>query len=227
MKEIPIIFENDEIIIVNKPAGVSVQGGAGIKHPLDETLSEQLGYKVHLVHRLDKETCGLLIVAKTPFAASVWTKLIASGSVKKEYTAVCFGVPKVKGQPRYKGTIQAQVSKGVKEMHAITRFHVEKTWKISIDKGGSDSENEPSQEIELAKINLTLGTGRMHQIRIHLADSGAPIAGDDRHGDFKLNKIAKKAGIKSLLLCSRRITLPINGEPQTFEIEDPFTVYEQ
>ena len=64
MKTFSIIFENEEILLVNKEGGVSVQGGAGIAHPLDAELSIQLGYKIFLVHRLDKETSGILVVAK-------------------------------------------------------------------------------------------------------------------------------------------------------------------
>ena len=92
MKEIPIIYENNEILIVNKRAGLAVQGGEGVKNPLDSLLSEQLGAKVYPVHRLDKETSGLLVVAKTSAAAHLWTGIIASGQVKKEYQALCFGL---------------------------------------------------------------------------------------------------------------------------------------
>lgn len=83
MKTISVIYENDEIILVNKEAGVSVQGGAGIAHPLDEELPKQLGCRIHLVHRLDKETAGILIVAKNPSAAAKWTKLIQTEQVQK------------------------------------------------------------------------------------------------------------------------------------------------
>ena len=93
MATFSIVFQNDEIIIVNKPNGVSVQGGVGISHPLDKELALQLGQPVHLVHRLDKETSGLLIVAKNAAAATKWTSLIGSKQVKKEYTAICVGHP--------------------------------------------------------------------------------------------------------------------------------------
>ena len=74
MNKISILYEDDEILLVNKEYGVSVQGGAGIAHPLDEELSNQLGYKIFLVHRLDRETSGILIVAKNSRAASTWTR---------------------------------------------------------------------------------------------------------------------------------------------------------
>ena len=65
MSVLPIVFENEEIFVVNKPKGVAVQGGEGVKHPLDEMLTQQVGYKIYPVHRLDKDTSGLLVVAKT------------------------------------------------------------------------------------------------------------------------------------------------------------------
>ena len=86
---IPIIYDNSEIFIINKKAGMSVQGGEKVSHPLDEELSRQTGQKVYLVHRLDKDTSGLMIVAKTPAAANKWTKLIGSKEVEKEYIAIC------------------------------------------------------------------------------------------------------------------------------------------
>ena len=85
MNTIPILYDNDEIFVINKPSGLPVQGGQGIKHSLDVDFSEQVGFKVYLVHRLDKDTCGLMIVTKNPIAANKWTKLIASKIAKKEY----------------------------------------------------------------------------------------------------------------------------------------------
>ena len=74
---IPIIYQNYEIFIINKPAGLAVQGGERITHSLDKDFAEQVGSKVYLVHRLDKETAGLMVVAKSAFAAGKWSKLIS------------------------------------------------------------------------------------------------------------------------------------------------------
>lgn len=245
MKEIPIIFENDEIFIINKPAGVSVQGGEGISHPLDVEFSKKVGYKIHLVHRLDKETCGLMIIAKNAKAASKWIQLISSKQVQKEYTAICFGEPLLDGKKQKSGTITDSLIKRKtfknQEMSAVTHFEVEETFTRTVEvqkiqqnlkESPENSQNlkEKSEStesiekipLEFSKIRLTLGTGRMHQIRIHLASVSAPICGDDKHGDFRLNKIAKKSlKIKNLLLCSKRLTLPIDGKERTFEIELP------
>ena len=239
MQQIPILFENDEIFVINKPAGVAVQGGQGIAHPLDEEFSKQVGFKVYLVHRLDKETAGLMVVAKNPKAASKWIELIASKQVQKEYTAVCFGEPLINGRKQKNGTISGAVvkknGKNEREQAAVTNFTVEEVWEKEIAESSSamtepsnpemtdSAKSDEKKLLSFSKIHLKLGTGRMHQIRIHLASVGAPICGDDRHGNFKLNKLAKKhLKIKNLLLCSSRLTIPVaDGKSKTFEIELP------
>lgn len=225
MQKIPVIFENDEILIINKPAGVSVQGGEGIAHPLDAELSKQAGYKIYLVHRLDKETCGLMIVAKSSEAASKWIKMISSKLVQKEYTAICFGEPEIKGKKQKSGVIRGNVETHGREQVAETYFEVLGTKKITkeYEKQNENGENEKkSTEFTVSRLHLTLGTGRMHQIRIHLSKANCPIIGDDKHGNFKMNKLAKKIlKIKNLLLCSQKITLPLDSGLKTFEISLP------
>ena len=229
MQQIPILFEDDEIFVINKPAGVAVQGGEGIAHPLDEEFSKQVGFRVHLVHRLDKETCGLMVVAKNPAAASKWIDLIASKQVQKEYTAICFGQPLINGKKEKSGTISGSVvkknGKNQREQSAVTNFTLEKSWSVEVPVFSDNPEEEASKLVmlEFSKIHLKLGTGRMHQIRIHLASVGSPICGDDKHGNFKLNKLAKKKlKIKNLLLCSSKLTIPTGGgKSRTFEIDLP------
>lgn len=215
MKTFTILFENDEIILINKEAGVSVQGGAEISHSLDQDLSVQMGYKVFLVHRLDKETSGILIVAKSSAAAAKWTSLISTDSVQKEYTAWCFGKPVVKGKEMTCGTLSGTIEAHGRVQKSITKFKVVETKKICVESEGG------SRELELSKLHLTLGTGRMHQIRIQLAKAECPIVADDKHGNFKLNKLAKKAGMKKLMLASTRLTVPLDGESRVFEIDLP------
>ncbi len=232
---IPIIYEDDEIFIINKPTGLAVQGGEKIKHSLDKDFSEQVGYKVYLVHRLDKDTCGLMIVAKNPMSANKWTKLISSKTVQKEYIAVCCGSISPK-----KGVITEDIVQHGQTRRAVTDYLVTDEWTVTPEKnaenvpgvGGNyeqESGVEGNYELEseqeafsFSRIQLKLHTGRMHQIRIHLAKNNCPICGDDQHGNFKLNKkLWKFFRIKHLLLCSYKLTLPINGKMQTFEIELP------
>ena len=210
---IPIIYENDEIIIINKPSGLAVQGGQGVVHSVDRDFAEQVGYKIYLVHRLDKDTSGLMVVAKNPVAAGKWTKLIGSKIVKKEYLALCAGK-----MPSKFGVINEEIVQHGDSKTAVTKYKVEKETDIV----QTEPDNQPVS-IHLSLVRLMLETGRMHQIRIHLSKNGCPIAGDDQHGNFKLNKQLKKlAGIKRLQLSAVRLTIPLEGKDKTFEVSAPF-----
>lgn len=206
-KTFDIVFEDEEILIVNKKAGTAVQGGKDVAHPLDKELPLQTGYPIYLVHRLDKETSGLLIVAKSPLAAAKWTKLIERKLVQKEYTAVCIGTFEKK-----KGTIKTNVIQHGDEKSAVTHYSVLEEKEIELE----------GEKITLSKVQLFLETGRMHQIRIHLSKSGSPILGDDKHGNFKLNKMFKKAyKVKNLHLCAKKLSIPKNGKSLVITIDEP------
>ncbi len=225
MKEIPIIYENNEILIVNKRAGLAVQGGEGVKNPLDSLLCEQLGVKVYPVHRLDKETSGLLVVAKTSAAAHLWTGLIASGQVKKEYQALCFGlVQGLKSSTALgkTGRLTQKVQVAGAGKTAETFYQVAGIFPVAEITPLAEQMADLGTNPLFSLLNLTLGTGRTHQIRIHLAQAGCPILADDKHGNFKVNKLVKKAvGIKTLQLAATRLTIPLEGRATTFQIPLP------
>ena len=207
MNTIPIVYENEEIIIINKPSGVSVQGGEGIAHPLDKELPKQTGHGIFLVHRLDKDTSGLMIAAKTKPAAAKWSKLVASRAVKKEYDAICIGTFSER-----QGVITDDVVQHGEIKRAVTQYAVSEVFEI--DCGG--------EKLSLSLVHLTLETGRMHQIRIHLAKKGCPIALDDKHGNFAKNKLLKKyCGTKRLLLCASKLSLPLSEKEKIVRIALP------
>ena len=203
MNGLTILYEDEEIFVISKNSGLAVQGGANIKHSIDVDFADEIGQKIFLVHRLDKDTAGLMIVAKNPAAAAKWTKLISGKTVKKEYIAICAGTIEPK-----KGIICEKIVQHGEEKKAVTNYEVEKEIETECGK--------------LSQIRLLLETGRMHQIRIHLAKNSCPIAGDDQHGNFKLNKQLKKSlGIKKLLLASVKLTVPLQSQSQIFEIPLP------
>ena len=203
MNGLTILYEDEEIFVISKNSGLAVQGGANIKHSIDVDFADEIGQKIFLVHRLDKDTAGLMIVAKSPAAAAKWTKLISGKTVKKEYIAICAGTIEPK-----KGIICEKIVQHGEEKKAVTNYEVEKEIETECGK--------------LSQIRLLLETGRMHQIRIHLAKNSCPIAGDDQHGNFKLNKQLKKTlGIKKLLLASVKLTVPLQSKNQVFEIPLP------
>ena len=194
MKNIEILHEDDFSIAVNKPAGLAVQGGKGVKTSLDNLLAEIRSPAPLLVHRLDKDTSGVLLAAKGREAAARFSSLFDSskpGKVIKIYIAVCLNRPdKNEGVINEKLLIQGSYKK------SETRYKVIKNGVIE------------SEKLEYSVMEIELCTGRMHQIRRHLAMTGNPILGDDKYGDFSLNKkLRKTAGIKHLLLHASRLII--------------------
>ena len=221
MNKLEIVYQNDNIYIINKPSGLATQGGKGITHSVDTVLAQQVGQKVHLVHRLDKETAGLLIVAKDSKSASIWTDLIATKEITKTYNALCVGI-----LPQKSGFISDPIiQKGITK-NAQTYFKVLSTVIKPIEA------SEVTEDYSLSLVELQLSTGRMHQIRIHLAKNGTPIAGDDKYGDFKANKKLRKTGIKKLQLAAVQLDIPVkyldpivnSTEKQSFKIQNNFTL---
>lgn len=190
MKIVPVVYEDDEILVVDKSAGLAVQGGERVSVALIDILERQLYYRPFLVHRLDKDTSGLLLVAKTREAASAYSRLLAGKAVGKSYHAVCAGLPSAAT-----GIIRDPVNVRGASKEAETSFRV-----LASAEGFS-------------LLELDLGTGRMHQIRIHLAGIGHPIIGDDKYGDFALNKrYRKERGLRRLLLHARRLRIPSGAD---------------
>lgn len=212
MQSIPVIYENDDILIINKQSGLAVQGGEGISHSVDDLLSAQMNQKVYLVHRLDKDTAGILVVAKNPKAAAKYTEIFAGKKAKKEYVSFCCGLP-----AKESGTVNAAVEQKGAEKNALTRYQLESKAVLETEE----------TTVNLCSIKWCIETGRMHQIRIHAAKIGAPIVADDKHGNFKVNKLLKKAlGAKKLMLAAVKLTIPVktdNGKEmlKTFEIPLP------
>ena len=185
MKNVEILYEDDKIIVVNKPAGLAVQGGKGIKTSLDQLLSEYLrGGGCYLVHRLDKDTSGVLLAAKGSEDAAHFSRLINDRKAVKRYIAVCAGRPE-----KNEGVITDDlVIRGISKK-SETKYKLTGSGKLD------------ACDLEFSALELELGTGRMHQIRRHLAMNGNPVLGDDKYGDFSLNKrLKKEVGLKRLLL---------------------------
>ena len=116
------------------------------------------------------------------------------------------------------GVIKDDLIQHGESKSAVTYYNVEKQWNTSI----SPEYSQEITSVPLSLIRLKLETGRMHQIRIHLAKQNCPIAGDDQHGNFKINKLLKKQlKVKRLMLASVKLTMPIDGKEMVFEIPLP------
>jgi 23S rRNA pseudouridine955/2504/2580 synthase len=198
MKRIEVLFENAHCLVLNKPAGLAVQGGEGVGSSLDRILEAEFSPRPLLVHRLDKDTSGLILAAKDRAAAARFSALFAgvspaeadAGGIRKLYLAVCAGCPQPAG-----GIIRLDLEVRGGSRVAETGYRVLGSLPLP---GSSGS-----------RLELELGTGRTHQIRRHLACIGHPVLGDDKYGDFAFNKILRKEmGLKRLLLHAFRLYIP-------------------
>jgi len=191
VKNIKILYEDEFILIIDKPAGLAVQGGKGVKTSLDSLLAQVRTPPPLLVHRLDKDTSGIILTAKEREAAARFSLLINGRKVIKQYIAVCAGCP---GQKEGVITDKLLIRGSLK--NSETGFKVVKTGALA------------KINLEYSILELELGTGRMHQIRRHLAMKGNPILGDDKYGDFSLNKkLKKEINLKRLLLHASRLVI--------------------
>ena len=192
MKRIPLLFENEYCMVLNKPAGLAVQGGKGIGISLDSILEESFKVRPLLVHRLDRDTSGVILVAKNREAAAVFSKVLGEKKpgLIKQYIAITSGIPVPE-----KGVIQLDLEIQGKSRKSETSYKLLGSGNIL--------------DTVFSLMELELGTGRMHQIRRHLMLINHPVLGDDKYGDFSLNRELKKAaGLKRLLLHAGRLQIP-------------------
>jgi 23S rRNA pseudouridine955/2504/2580 synthase len=193
MKGIGILFEDDDIVALNKPSGLAVQGGAGVGVSLDGLLALERSPPPLLVHRLDKETSGIILAAKTRPAAAKYALFFREGRLEKKYLAVCAGAA---GGGTEKGRIRDRLDIRGKPKAAETGYAFLASG--TLESGGACS-----------LVELELATGRTHQIRRHLAGLGFPLLGDGKYGDFALNKrLRKTMDVRHLLLHASSIRLP-------------------
>jgi 23S rRNA pseudouridine955/2504/2580 synthase len=197
------LYEDDDVLVLNKPAGLAVQGGSGTTRHIDqmlEVMRDAKGQKPRLVHRIDKETSGCLLVAKTRFAATHLTGAFRSRSARKIYWALVAGVPKPK-----QGRISTFLAKEESEDDTIMRIaaHGDEgashavTYYAVVETAGS----------KLAWVSLKPVTGRTHQLRAHMAHIGHAIIGDPKY--FNIENWELPGGLQNRLhLLARRIVIP-------------------
>ncbi|MBM3632572.1 MAG: RluA family pseudouridine synthase [Alphaproteobacteria bacterium] len=209
-----ILWEDEEVLVLNKPAGLATQGGSKTVRHLDGLLSAygaKKGVRYRLVHRLDRDTSGVFLVAKTSDSATFLGEAFRKGAVKKIYWAIVVGQPKP-GQ----GTINAPLLKGGDGNQE--KVAVNKAGKPAITNYRTIKGLQKRSVTEFAWLELSPETGRTHQLRVHLTYIGCPILGDGKYG----GQLATAAS-REMHLHSRAITFPdrLTGTPLTFMAPPP------
>ncbi len=207
-----VLYRDEHLLVLDKPAGWAVHGGSGVARGVIEQLrleNPQARF-MELAHRLDRETSGLLVVALKRRALLGLHEALREGRMDKRYLALATGTwagdTRQARFPLHKyvtpsGERRVRVEAGGQAAH--TRFTRLQRW--------------PGYTL----LEAQLKTGRTHQIRVHLAELGCPIAGDEKYGDFALNKALEKQGLKRMFLHAWRLSFkhPVTG--QTIELEAP------
>ncbi|HSF57721.1 MAG TPA: RluA family pseudouridine synthase [Candidatus Binatia bacterium] len=197
---VKVIFEDDEIIVINKPAGIAVHEGKAVlkRNSLLGMLEARYrprGIVPKLVHRLDKDTSGVLVVAKNDAVAKQLEDFFASGKVEKNY--LCLLVGRLQ---QNQGTIDLPLpGRAAQAVRALTHFRVVKRFS------------------ETTLVQANIATGRMHQIRLHFAHYGHPVVMDDQHGDFSFNKrLRKQWRLRRQFLHASTLAMPYRGKKHSW-----------
>jgi len=205
-----IVFEDNSIIAINKPEGLASHGGSGLSLGLIEAVRQiDSKYKdTHLVHRLDRNTSGIMVLAKKRSILRKLNEEIRKGNVEKKYIAIVTG-----SWPKNITKIDKKLVKN--ELRSGER-------EVRVANEGKDSitiVNLIEVNKNFSKLECELITGRTHQIRVHLQSEGFPIVGDEKYGDKEKNKLIRNQGITRMLLHSKSIKfLDIGLE---FRAEEP------
>jgi 23S rRNA pseudouridine955/2504/2580 synthase len=207
-----VLFEDERLLAVNKPAGFAVHGGSGLGFGVIEAMRQiRTGQDLELVHRLDRDTSGCLLLAKRRSALRELHRLIREGRVDKRYLALLVG-----RLPGREVTVDAPLRKNVlKSGERVVRVN--------------EAEGKAAQTVfrrlrrydglTLAEVRLI--TGRTHQIRVHAAHLGMPVAGDDKYGDADANQLLRALGLKRLFLHASALEFEPSYRDGPLHIEAP------
>ncbi len=211
-----ILYEDDDLMAMDKPSGIAVHGGSGISLGLIEALRQlrpQCRF-LELVHRLDRDTSGVLLVAKRRSALLALHEQLRNKRIQKKYTALLMGnwsgkarrvdAPLEKNRVR-SGERVVRVNENGKP--AASRFTLQKNFSVD--------------GLDVALMEIKLITGRTHQARVHAAHLDRPIAGDEKYGDKDFNNQIRKLGLKRLFLHAAKVTFTHPGKDCKIQLEAP------
>ena len=234
LKDFPILLEDEHVLAISKPAGVAVHGGSGISFGVIEQLrmARPQAKFLELVHRLDRETSGILLVAKKRSALTNLQNQFRERETGKTYLALVVGAwptnKKVLDKPLHKYLLPTKDgSEGERRVKVTTKDDPEGMKSVTLVKIRQTFAS-------FTLLEVTIKTGRTHQIRVHLASEGHPIAGDDKYGDFELNKalqkssksqsMAQPATLKRMFLHAWRLQLTHPSTTERVELRNELPV---
>lgn len=229
-REFPLLHEDDALLAVNKPAGVAVHGGSGVSFGVIEQLrtARPAARFLELVHRLDRETSGILLVAKKRSALTALQDQFRERETGKTYLALVEGDwpanRKVLDAPlaKYLLPSQAGALEGERRVRVVAKDHPDAMRAVTLVKVLARF-TLPGDTASFSLLAVTIKTGRTHQIRVHLASADHAIAGDDKYGDFERNRALQKIGLKRMFLHAWRLqfTHPVSGERMALQADLP------
>ncbi len=186
-----ILYEDERLLVINKPAGIAVHGGSGLSFGVIEALRGARPHEeLELAHRLDRDTSGCLLVARKSSSLRTLHTLLREGAVVKKYLVLVIGLWQL-GHKRVDVPLNTE-----------TRVHGERTVRAQADGKRSVTEFRLVEQYAagVSMLEATLHTGRTHQIRVHAAYCGHPVAGDDKYGDAAANQRLRDLGLQRLFL---------------------------
>ncbi len=209
-----VLHEDADLLVLDKPAGLAVHAGSGVDYGVIEVLRELRPAEpfLELAHRLDRGTSGCLLLARNRRTLMALHESWRRGGVRKQYLALVAG--------RWRGG-RRRVDLPLERVGAEG---AQRRTRVDADGKRARSLFEPVERFDVATLmRVTIDTGRTHQIRVHAAELGYPLLGDDHYGDFALNRRWRKRGLKRLALHAWRLafTLPGEHEPRAFEAPLP------
>ena len=221
-REFPVLMEDEQMMAIDKPAGVAVHGGSGVSFGVIEQLRQARpgARMLELVHRLDRDTSGVLLVAKKRSALTRLQDQFRDRETGKTYMALVKGQwpsnKKVIDLPLQRYLIANGVGEGERRVRIAHKDDANAQRAITLVR--------VSRLVgDYSLLEVTIKTGRTHQIRVHLASQGYPIVGDDKYGDFELNKRLAALGMKRMFLHAWRLQFihPQTGRSETVEAALP------
>jgi 23S rRNA pseudouridine955/2504/2580 synthase len=230
-REFPLILEDEALIAIDKPAGVAVHGGSGVSFGVIEQLrtARPQAKFLELVHRLDRETSGILLVAKKRSALTALQDQFRERETGKTYLALVEGAwpanKKVLDAPLAKYLLPNQEGAsgaGERRVRVVAKDHPDAMHAVTLVRVLA-AVTLPGDATPMSLLAVTIKTGRTHQIRVHLASAGHPIAGDDKYGQFERNRALQKSGLKRMFLHAWRLQFnhPATGARTALQADLP------